>query len=57
MSLQSDLKNAERVGITISKERLIALIRDSNARQFAIIQDKTGCYVIVDLSKGDSTKR
>lgn len=50
MSLESDLRQAERSGIRISKEKLIQLVRESKQRDFVVVQGKDGAYVVVPVS-------
>lgn len=47
MSLESDLRQAERAGISISKEKLIQLIRDAKQKQFVVVQGRDGSYVVI----------
>ena len=47
MSLESDLRQAERSGIRISKEKLIQLVRESKLKEFVVVQGKDGAYVVV----------
>lgn len=49
MSLRDDVKAAERVGITISKDKLIAQLRASSTREFAVIQDGSGSFVVIAI--------
>lgn len=54
MSLESELKEAERAGISISKDRLVSQIRASTQRQFIIVKDKKGIYAVVPILKNTS---
>lgn len=47
MSLRDEVKAAERSGITISKDKLIAQLRASNAREFTVVQDRSGSFVVI----------
>ena len=49
MAIEGDLKLAERTGITISKEKLIQVIRDAARQQFAVAQGQNSSYVIVPV--------
>lgn len=49
MSLESDLRQAERSGIRISKEKLIQLVRESRQKDFVVVQGKDGSYVVVQV--------
>jgi cytidylate kinase len=54
MSLESDLRQAERAGISISKEKLIQLIRDIKQKKFVVVQGRDGSYVVIPTA---TTKR
>ena len=49
MSLENDLRQAERSGIRISKEKLIQLVRESRQKDFVVVQGKDGAYVVVSV--------
>lgn len=50
LSLESDLRQAERSGIRISKEKLIQLVRESKQKEFVVVQGHDGAYVVVPVS-------
>ena len=54
MSLESDLRQAERSGIRISKEKLIQLVRESKQKEFVVVQGRDGSYVVVPVDRARS---
>jgi hypothetical protein len=50
LSLENDLRKAERDGISISKERLIRLIRDAKQQQFIVVQNRDTVFAIVPVT-------
>jgi hypothetical protein len=51
MSIEVEAQRAETSGIRVTKERLIALLKVSTAKQFAVCSGRRHDYVVIKLEK------
>jgi len=50
MDITEVTKKAEQTGVTIAKDKLIALLKGSNRKQYPIAKDARGGYILVPIS-------
>ena len=51
MSIESELQKAKATGVTITKEKLAAVIKASNQQRFPILHGKQSDFVVMVLPK------
>lgn len=51
MSMDKAIKQAERSGVTMSKEALINMLRNSTRKQYPMAKDSQGAVIVVPVTK------
>lgn len=50
MDIAEVTKKAEQSGVTIARDKLIALLKGSNRKQYPIAKDARGGYIVVPIT-------
>jgi hypothetical protein len=51
MSVDNVIKQAERSGVSMSKEALINMLRNSTRKQYPMVKDGQGALIVVPVTK------